>query len=76
MTHEVIKELQSSNAPSVLCSINTDLKSRSRTKVSKQDPDPIVAQAAQSSCKHSSTSVHAILSTHRNHCPVPCDLCL
>lgn len=72
MTHERTKELQSSNALSVLCSINTNLKFRSRTEVSKQDPDPIVPRLP---CHPANIPlplpVPAIPATHRNHSPHP-----
>lgn len=72
MTHERTKELQSSNALSVLCSINTDLKFRSRTEVSKQDPDSIVPRLPSHPANiPPPLPVPAIPATHRNNSPCP-----
>lgn len=56
MTNERTKEFLNSDALSVLHNINTDLKLRSRTEVSKQDTNSIIPYVAQSFCKHSSTT--------------------
>lgn len=56
MTNERTKEFLNSDALSVLHNVNTELKLRSRTEVSKQDTNSIVPYIAQSFCKHSSTT--------------------